>query len=391
MKVTTPVLELRSVLGTGGGPDKTILLGASLLDETRYNTIVCYLRDARDPVFSIDNRARRANVDYVEIRERHSFDWRIWPELVRLVRTRHVRIVHAHDYKTDLLALLLARSQGIIPLSTVHGWSGHGWRETRIYYPADRWLLRRYPHVVAVSSGIRDRLLSAGAEPERVTVILNGIDPSAFVRTPEREPVARAQFDIAAGTPVVGSVGRLESEKNFPLLLRAFSEVGREFPDAILMIAGEGALRPELEAESAALGIAGRVRLPGHVADISRLHHAFDVYVQSSDNEGTPNSILEAMALQTPIVATDVGGTGELARHGREGLLVARRDEAALARAIAETLRNRQGAHARALAARCRVETDLSFQSRMRRIEAVYDQLLAAFPAGQARSVREHA
>src|SRR5688572_22815871 len=113
------VLELRSVRGTGGGPEKTILLGAARTDRARFNVTVCYLRDARDPVFGIGERAAGLNVDYVEIREQHSFDTGIWRPLTQLVRDRQIQIVHAHEYKTDLLALLLARRHPVTPLATV--------------------------------------------------------------------------------------------------------------------------------------------------------------------------------------------------------------------------------------------------------------------------------
>ena len=98
------VLELRSVRGTGGGPEKTILLGAALADRSRFAVTVCYLRDARDPLFRVDRRAETADLDYVEITEQYSFDARVWPKLRALVRDRRIDIVHAHEYKTDLLA-----------------------------------------------------------------------------------------------------------------------------------------------------------------------------------------------------------------------------------------------------------------------------------------------
>src|SRR6185503_10299286 len=111
------VLELRSVWGTGGGPDKTILLGAARTDRRRFAVTVCYLRDVRDPVYGIDARAAQLDVEYVEIRERHSFDPSVWHQLRNLVRERAIDIVHSHDYKTNLLALLLARSERVVPLA----------------------------------------------------------------------------------------------------------------------------------------------------------------------------------------------------------------------------------------------------------------------------------
>src|SRR5436190_12996101 len=132
------VLELRSVRGTGGGPEKTILAGAARSDPRRFAVTVCYIRDRRDDVFALDSVAAGLGVDYVEVIERHSFDRAIWPALRALVRSRRIDIVHAHEYKTDLLAWLLGRAEDVVPLSTVHGWSGGGVRETWLYYPADR-------------------------------------------------------------------------------------------------------------------------------------------------------------------------------------------------------------------------------------------------------------
>src|SRR5262249_39847536 len=122
------VLELRSVWGTGGGPDKTILAGAALHSDI-IEPVVCYIRDARDATFSIGARARELGIDYEEVVERHSLDYSIWPALRQLVRRRAINIVHAHDYKTDVLALALARCEDVIPLSTAHGFVGSGTKE----------------------------------------------------------------------------------------------------------------------------------------------------------------------------------------------------------------------------------------------------------------------
>src|SRR4029077_11564947 len=135
------ILELRSVRGTGGGPEKTILLGAARSDPARFAVTVCYIRDERDPVFSIDEKAAGLPIDYVELRERNSFDWRIWRSLRTLVRERQIDIVHAHEYKTDFLTLLLSKFEAVTALSTVHGWTGHSSREDWVYYPLDKRLL----------------------------------------------------------------------------------------------------------------------------------------------------------------------------------------------------------------------------------------------------------
>lgn len=370
------VLELRSVRGTGGGPEKTILLGAARADRARFAVTVCYIRDKRDTVFGIDGKAAGLPIDYVELVERHSFDPGLWKQLRALVRERRIDIVHAHEYKTDLLTWTLGKFERVIPLSTAHGWTGHSTREHRLYYPIDKRILGRFPRVIAVSSEIRNVLLRHGASPSRVTTVLNGIDPAAFHRERTRERFVRSQLGLTDDDFVIGSVGRLEPQKRFDLLIDAVAQLAPSCPHLKVLIVGDGSLQSTLREQIARLGVAPRCWLLGQRADISDLHHAFDLYVQSSDYEGTPNAVLEAMALETPVVATDVGGTAELIRHGTDGLVVPPASLPALLDAVRAAMGDPKGMTARSASARRRVETDLSFETRMRTVEAIYSELM---------------
>ncbi|MGE0449746.1 MAG: glycosyltransferase [Vicinamibacterales bacterium] len=368
------VLELRSVWGFGGGPEKTILLGAAAA-HARFAVCVCYLRDARDTAFQVHDLARQLGVDYREILERHSFDPRILRSLRRLTREGRFDIVHSHDYKTDVLAWLVARLERVTPLATAHGWSGNStWRERRLYYPLDRWCLTRFPRVIAVSPEIRDVLAASGVPGERMTVLLNGVDPDTFRRDRARVVRAREQMGFAAADFVIGGLGRLEPIKRFDLLIDAVAQVRRAHPSVQLVIAGDGSQRSALE-EAADRLIPGACRFLGQVRDVIEVHHALDCFVQSSDYEGTSNALLEAMAMETPIVATDVGGTGAVTRADVDGLLVPRGDSAGLADAIRRTVEDRPATSDRVRSSRIRAETTLSFRERTRTLEAIYEEL----------------
>jgi glycosyltransferase involved in cell wall biosynthesis len=386
------VLELRSATGAGGGPEKTILAGAATHDPERFAVTVCYLRNRSDADRSIAARARAAGVDFVTIDERHSLDPAPWHALTRLVRQRQIDIVHAHDHKSDLLALCLGRSSGVVPISTAHGWTGHSRRERYVYYPADRRLLTRFPHVVAVSSDIRARLLEAGADPSRVSTILNGVDHRAFRRNPARREATRRALGLGPADVVIGSFGRLEPQKRYDILIDVCAGLARAQarqggsgsqdpaqagpPSLKLLIAGDGSLARDLAAQAAAVMPQG-CRLLGHRADVADVMSAFDLFVQSSDYEGTPNAVLEAMAVETPVVATTAGGTGELIADEVHGLLVPCGVPGALRNAIERTLADPDAARTRASAARQHVEQELSFERRMKRLEAVYERMYA--------------
>lgn len=380
------VLELRSVVGAGGGPEKTILMGAKVTDPRRVIVTVCYLRGGADHHCDIRERATALGLDYVELVERTALDYRMWTSLRELVRARGIDVVHAHDYKTDLLALLLARAERVVPMTTAHGWTGHSWRERRIYYPLDRRLLRAFPFIVAVSGQIKSELVRARVAADRIRLVLNGIDPSAFRRDRSTEAAARIQYGVRPGDVVIAAAGRLEPQKRFDLLIRACMLARQTHPSLQLLIAGDGSLRSELET-LARERLPGACTILGHQADIRPLHHAADIFVQASDYEGTPNAVLEAMALETPIVATAAGGTAELAEHVAHALIVPTGDVTSLVAAMHRTLMSPQEAAGRVARARRRVETTLSFANRMAALDNIYHAAIASRGASPALSV----
>jgi glycosyltransferase involved in cell wall biosynthesis len=387
--VTPPVriLELRSARGSGGGPDKTILAGAAASDPSRYAVTVCYLRDQRDDEFSIGTRAAAMDVDFVAVDERHSFDLAVWPAVRRLVEQRGIDIVHSHDYKTDLLALALAWRARVIPLATVHNWCGLSSRERFLYYPVDKYVLRGFPLVIAVSPQIRAELERRGVRPDRIRTLLNGVDVEVFRRNRAASAAARAELGVAPEDIVIGAVGRLEGEKRFDVLIEAVAALRERYPRLRLMLVGEGSWRPRLEALAARYGVQDRCTLLGYRPDVIRVCQAFDVFAQSSDDEGTSNALLEAMALEIPIVATDVGGTAELVTDGVHALLVRPGDVGALAGAIEWTLAMPELTRARVAAARERVEGPLSFAARNEALDTIYDQLMASHVSRARRGV----
>ena len=370
------VLELRSVRGTGGGPEKTILLGAAMADPARAQVTVCYLRDQRDGIFKIHERAASASVDYVEVPERHSFDPRVWGRLRRLIAERRIDVLHAHDYKTDLLALMLSRATGARALATAHGWTGHSTRERYCYYPADKRVLARFPRLIAVSSDIARELVHHGADGRRVTTILNAIDHRQFRRDQACVAGARAALGLEPHHIALGAVGRLEPQKRFDLLLEAFAVLQIERPELRLIIAGDGSLRDSLDRQRRALDLTNSVILTGHVDDVRPLHHAFDLFVQSSDYEGTPNAVLEAMAMHSPIVATEAGGTAELVLDGVHGRIIPVGKVDRLIWGLQAALNDPNRTRLMADRARLRVEGELSFESRCRRLEGIYQEVM---------------
>jgi len=188
---------------------------------------------------------------------------------------------------------------------------------------------------------------------------------------------ARRSAGLDPGRRLIAQVGRLEPQKDYPTFLTAAGRVLQDVPDVDVLIAGEGALRPDLEALAARLGIASRVRFLGLRHDVPALLGGVDVLALTSLYEGLPNVVIEAMATGAVAVATDVGGCRELIAPGETGFLVPPGDVEAVAGAMLRVLRSPDVAHRMASAARRRVESEFTIEAMVAKTTAVYDTCLS--------------
>jgi glycosyltransferase involved in cell wall biosynthesis len=370
------VLETRVVSGSGGGPDKTILNTPRFLSPWGYRTVCAYMHPPEDPGFErLRSRARACQAPLLSVADRGPWDWRVVPRMLEICRRERVTIWHGHDYKSNALGLLLARFWPMRLVTTVHGWVQDTVR-TPLYYGIDRLCLRFYERVLCVSDDLYRLCRGSGVPAGRCELVENGIDLAQYTR--RRSPAeAKARLGLDPGRLLIGAAGRLSSEKGFDLLIRAVDRLLRGGRDVRLVICGEGGEGAALEALAGQLGRTGRVRLAGYCADLSGWYEAMDVFALSSLREGLPNVLLEAMALEVPVVATRVAGVPRLVEDGANGLLVEPGSADALAAALDRLVGDPALRERFAAAGRRTVERRYSFAARMRKIAALYDSLLA--------------
>jgi glycosyltransferase involved in cell wall biosynthesis len=373
------VLDARVVTGTGGGPDKTILNSPRFLTSAGYRMICAYMHPPDDPGFEqIRRKAEACEAPLVPVSDRGPWDWRVASSLLETCRRERVAVWHGHDYKSNVLGLLLRPFWPMRLVTTVHGWVRHT-RRTPLYYGIDRLSLPLYERVICVSGDLVDRCRANGVPESRCLLVENGVDTRQFSRrTPAHE--AKQRLGLPEHLPVIGAVGRLSREKGFDVLIRAFGALSGAGLDARLVIVGEGDDRARLEALVAELGLDDRVRLLGYRADTPALYEAMDVYALSSLREGLPNVVLEAMAMEVPVVATRIAGVPRLVRHEETGLLVDPGSEQGLGDAISRLLNNPSLRGSLAPAGRRTIEECYSFEGRMAAIGRIYDDLLRTRP-----------
>jgi glycosyltransferase involved in cell wall biosynthesis len=316
-------------------------------------TVLCL-----DAIGALGEQLRSEGVPVVTLGRRPGRDWRLAWRMARELRTRHVEVVHAHQYTpffyAALARLLCGRRTKVI--LTEHG--------------------RHYPDVVspvrrAANRLVLDHLADAvnaccnfsalalgrvdGFSARRIEVIENGIELDRYGPVPDRAALRRL-LGLGPARRYVVTVARFHPVKDHATLLRGFQGVAAARADVDLLLAGDGPLRRDLEELARSLGIEGRVRFLGVRSDVPALLQAVDLFALTSVSEAASITLLEAMASRLPVVVTAVGGNPEIVRHGVEGLLVPRGDAAGVTAAILGLLDDPAAAAALGAAGRARVE-----------------------------------
>ena len=295
----------------------------------------------------------------------------------RLLRAFRPDLVHSHTYPANMVARLL-RLTGAAPavLTTIHNVYEGRWPRMLTYRFTDFLSV----HTTAVSEVAARRYIRLKAVPRRKCIVItNAIDTQEFAPNPERRSLTRAQ--LGAGDDFIWlAAGRIVPAKDFPNLLRAFAEVRRATPKTQLWVAGEApdnALKAVVHSAFAGRqGTMDNVRSLGLRRDMPALFDAADAFVLASAWEGMPLVIGEAMAMEKPVVATDVGGVRELV--GDTGALVPPQHPAALAEAMLTLMRTpAEIRRAQGRAACRRIATSFSMDARADEWEAFYRSLVA--------------
>jgi glycosyltransferase involved in cell wall biosynthesis len=291
--------------------------------------------------------------------------------LARVIARLGPDVIHAHDPHAVALASLglsfmtSGKCPGLVASRRVaFHLKGHAF---------SRWKYNQVDVFIAASNAINHMLAGDGIDPKRVVTVYEGID----LHRVQAEPAANihAELWLPTHAPIVGAVAALTQEKGHRYLIDAAALVVREVPDARFVILGEGELRASLERHIKELHLDKHVFLPGFRADILSFIRSFDIFVMSSLFEGLGTSLLDAMALSKPTVASDTGGIPEVVSHGETGLLVPPRDSKALATAISTLLKDKERRERMGRAGLERVKRIFSADEMVERTLGVYRDL----------------
>jgi len=267
-------------------------------------------------------------------------------KLYRLIRQFKPDIVHTHTAKAGFAGRIAAWLAGVPVI--VHTFHGHVFRgyfkptTTGVFLMLERLSARLSDTLITLTESLRRELAEEYhvARKGRITVLPLGLDLEVFARTPRHSGKFRAAWNIPADAPLIGIIGRLVPVKNHALFLQAADRLRQQRPNARFVIVGDGETREAVEAQVDALGLRQNVIFTGWTKDLPPVYSDLDALVISSINEGTPVTVIEALAAGCPAVATAVGGLPDLLDQGALGRLVPPDNPEALANTVLEVLAN---------------------------------------------------
>ncbi|WP_281795974.1 glycosyltransferase [Desulforhabdus amnigena] len=287
-----------------------------------------------------------------------------------------VQLIHSHGYFADFLAFFASCSQKIPCISTCHGFISTD-AKLRFYNKVDMLLLNGFDCIIAVSEALRVQLIGHIIHPGRIVTVPNTPAIPSPKPRPAQDRLQHNVLDIVANDILLGYVGRLSEEKGLPILISAFRRVQTLHAHVKLVLVGDGPLRKSLKKMVDELGLADSVIFAGFQESVEPWLYLMDIFVLPSRMEGTPLSLLEAMAVGLPCIATDVGGVSKIMTHEKDGLLIESDSIFALENAIMHLIKQPKLRTELGKNARHTIETKFSIKQWARDIEILYHSIIS--------------
>jgi len=372
-----------------GGAQENTLLTCEGLHQRGYR-VTLISGTTRGPEGSLVERARHGGYEFIEL-----------PELIRAVNpwmdTRAQRlleiefrrlrpdIVHTHSSKAGILGRFAAYRAGVpYVVHTVHGMSFNRtqpWLVRQVYAWLERRAARRSHALVAVADAMIDQCVAAGvARREQMVTIYSGMEVERFTPQPALRATTRRAWGVEDDEIVVGTVARLFRRKGYEQLIPIMAHAARLEPRLRFVWIGDGAQRAEYEAELERCGLRNRTKLVGLVPpeDVPRLLAGFDLLAHTSQWEGLPRAVVQALLMQVPAVAFNIDGTPEVVVDGQTGRLVPLNDLAGFVDAVCELAGDAERRRAMGRAGRELCLERFDWRRMVDQIEALYARLMNA-------------
>ncbi|HWR57551.1 MAG TPA: glycosyltransferase family 4 protein [Thermodesulfovibrionales bacterium] len=358
------VLIINAVKGWNGIGSHSLELALALRKQGHHPILCC------SHEINVTHYARQYDLPIKHIRLRNSMDILWMLRIIIVVLGENIKVIVTNLGKEYWPAILVARLLGLKVIVVRH--------QTNIPKKITCRLLDKHAdRIVAVSHAVRNSLIAGGISSEKIDVIHNAINLDRFDPSSVNSDEVRAELGIGEKDIVVGTSGRLCSEKGGLYLVRAVHSLIKNNSSVKLLFVGEGPCRTELEDEAKALSVNGNIIITGFRNDMKRMYAAMDIFVlPSTCEEAFGIAVIEAMAMMKPVIGTTVGGIPEIITNGTNGILIPKGKHAALVEAIDRLMGDAEFSRRIAREGRKTVERRFSEKNLGNRFEIVLNKAL---------------
>ncbi|HDH06095.1 MAG TPA: glycosyltransferase family 1 protein [Nitrospirae bacterium] len=355
------ILHTESSTGWGGQENRTLHESIGLKTLGQRIVILC------QPAGVLGEKAEAEGIEVRRCRMRKSYDIFAIKHILDLIKTENIDIINTHSGKDSLLAGIAGRLSGKKPLIV---------RTRHLALPiTSRFTYRYLTHrIVTVSEYVRQYLIGEGLPAKQVTAVPTCVDLTRFDPLKAKDSLRR-DLGVGRDTPIVGTVSILRWKKGHHILIDAIPLILKKVPDAVFVFAGNGPQKKNILNKIKSLGLENKVFMLGLRNDVPAILKSIDLFVLPTFQEALGTSFLEAMAMEKPVVGTDVGGVGEVIKNGLNGFLIEPGNPRAVAEAVTGLLKDREAAKQMGIEGRKMVERNFSIDKMCREMFDLYSSL----------------
>ena len=367
-----------------GGAERVLLHIADMIDRSRFKLIIGSFINVRRRNNKFIEQLENRKIPHTVFWMKKTLDIDNIFRIIKFIKKNRVDIMHTHGYRSDIIGFLAAKAASIPIVSTIHGFVPAS-RKLRIYQKCDLFFLKFFNELIPVSNQLRMTLIKSGIDSGKITLLHNAVDVKIRhekIGKPELlnpellkpELLKQDALNIVKerGNFMIGVIGRLSVEKDIPNFLNAASILVKKFNHLKFIVVGEGPEKKNLINLASELRLKDKVQFTGFVNNIEMIYPLLDLLVISSRTEGVPLVMLEAMKHCVPVVASDVGGIGEVIENKKDGLLVPPADSEELAKNIEHFVTDSAFYEIVCSRARKKIETTFNSNIWINKIEKIY-------------------
>jgi len=352
-----------------GGAEQLLFLTLKNLNRQKYKPTVCCLYGGE-----LVREIEKLDIEVIDLNTRSKFDLRSLFKLRNLFKKEKFDIVHTHLFHANVVGRIVAYVCRVpIVISTLHyAFSYNG----KFGIFLERFTSRLADRIIVVSNAVKKFCINEiGISEDRLQLIYNGIDIDIIKNSLSYSPTLKEQMSLNNHF-IIGCIGRFEEVKGHRYLLQAVAETMKNYSRIKVLLVGSGSLKSNLKKMANELGISEATIFLDKRRDIVQILDSIDLYVMPSLQEGLSITLLEALAMGKPVIATAVGGNPEVIVDGESGLLIPAKDYRALSGAIISLLNNRQKAKQLGLKAMERVSKEFDIKKAVQKIESLYELII---------------